>query len=405
MPIYNILPTKNMGQNLSILAYSSQKILVLGQVVEITIRNSVDFGLVLGENMEIDTKLETKKEDEEKVEEINQPTKKFAIREINSILPIQISKQQLDWLKIFADNSFNSLNDIWDAIWRPLELLTKKQWQELEEISKEIPTNFESQTNTLSKPQVEPKVEFLLDLEITLRIISIIRNITPIFNNDQKPELQGKNKQVLIVFPEKKYLDKIYKELNKNLKEVEASYKKLDIKTNLKKEIQIKYELQYFTADATKKSKETIWKMLQTSLHNSQNQIQQNSPTLQIICTTRSGLFLPFGKFGALEQVILVDEGNSLYIQDQNGLYYDTREAIFLISKAFLSNIAFISPLPSVRLHSFYDKELLETQMTKTSQTIQKPRKIKITRFDRKSAKYDIFGWEIEQILKPDEDL
>lgn len=382
-----------MGQNLSILAYSSQKTLVLGQVVEITIRNSVDFGLVLGENMEIDTKLETKKEDEEKVEEINQPTKKFAIREINSILPIQISKQQLDWLKIFADNSFNSLNDIWDAIWRPFELLTKKQWQELEEISKEIPTNFESQTNILSKLQVEPKVEFLLDLEVTLRIIYIIRNITSMFNNDQKPELQDKNRQVLIVFPEKKYLDKIYKELNKHFKEIETNYKKLDIKSVNKRETQIKYELQYFTADATKKSKETVWKML------------QNSPTLQIICTTRSGLFLPFGKFGALEQVILVDEGNSLYIQDKNSLYYDTREAIFLISKAFLSNIAFISPLPSVRLHSFYDKELLETQMTNNSQTIQKPRKIKITRFDRKSAKYDIFGWEIEQILRPDEDL
>ena len=392
MPIYNILPTKNMGQNLSILAYSSQKTLVLGQIVEITIRNSVDFGLVLGENTEINIDLETKEEGEKNSEK-TKLTKKFAIKEVNRVLPIQISTQQLNWLKIFADNSFNSLNDIWDAIWRPFELLTKKQWQELEEISKEIPTNFESQTNILSKLQVEPKVEFLLDLEVTLRIIYIIRNITSMFNNDQKPELQDKNRQVLIVFPEKKYLDKIYKELNKHFKEIETNYKKLDIKSVNKRETQIKYELQYFTADATKKSKETVWKML------------QNSPTLQIICTTRSGLFLPFGKFGALEQVILVDEGNSLYIQDKNSLYYDTREAIFLISKAFLSNIAFISPLPSVRLHSFYDKELLETQMTNNSQTIQKPRKIKITRFDRKSAKYDIFGWEIEQILRPDEDL
>ena len=381
-----------MGQNLSILAYSSQKTLVLGQIVEITIRNSVDFGLVLGENTEINIDLETKEEGEKNSEK-TKLTKKFAIKEVNRVLPIQISTQQLNWLKIFADNSFNSLNDIWDAIWRPFELLTKKQWQELEEISKEIPTNFESQTNILSKLQVEPKVEFLLDLEVTLRIIYIIRNITSMFNNDQKPELQDKNRQVLIVFPEKKYLDKIYKELNKHFKEIETNYKKLDIKSVNKRETQIKYELQYFTADATKKSKETVWKML------------QNSPTLQIICTTRSGLFLPFGKFGALEQVILVDEGNSLYIQDKNSLYYDTREAIFLISKAFLSNIAFISPLPSVRLHSFYDKELLETQMTNNSQTIQKPRKIKITRFDRKSAKYDIFGWEIEQILRPDEDL
>jgi primosomal protein N' len=129
----------------------------------------------------------------------------------------------------------------------------------------------------------------------------------------------------------------------------------------------------------------------------SQNNNNYIAPKLQIILSTRSGLFLPFT---ALTDIILVDEGNSMYIQDQNSLYYDTREAIFLISKAFNANISFISPLPSIRLYNMYNKQALDQEMINNQAIAQKPRKIKVTRYDKKSSKYDLFGYEVEQILE-----
>jgi hypothetical protein len=506
-----------MGQNLSILLYSSQKPASVGDIVEITIRNNVDFGLILSENVEEGIKWQnsidggltngsSRYAQDDKFLENNKSypndsndlldnkntksevkIKKFEIKEINKILPIKLSHEQIQFLKIFSDNTFNSLNDTWDAIVQPYSLLTQKQWKELQEIEdiqyKAIlseSTENNSQTFTLSnkdqnaqndtfietkksenveqdinnsekasnfpkEDQKTPKVEFLIDFDIIVRIMYIIRSLMGIMKEDQKALKQGINRQLLIVFPEKKYLNKVYKTIfNEILRSKELS------------EI---VEILYYASEPTKKPKECVWSMLNFGENNpgnknfveaasvsqknsdggltngssrsaqddtidgndktipdrimnqvrndnfikDTNQTSQNvnranhTPKLQIILSTRSGLFLPFT---TLTDIILVDEGNSMYIQDQNSLYYDTREAIFLISKALNANISFISPLPSIRLYNMYDKQSLEKQMTKYEDIIQKPRKIKITRFDKKSSKYDLFGYEIEQILE-----
>jgi hypothetical protein len=510
MYFYNVLPTKNMGQNLSILLYSSQNQASVGDIVEITIRNNIDFGLILSENVEEMNKhkVEAASARPIKSEEIANPpdrifrdaqddetlnhnfdnkntksevkTKKFEIKEINKILPIKLSQEQIQFLKIFSDNTFNSLNDTWDAIVQPYCLLTQKQWKELDQIAdtrfnsntKQLVDNIDN-TNTSSKEiqkaqngtfieakkldkttedskniietpeevQITPKVEFLIDFDIIVRIMYIIRSLASIIKEDQKALKQGINRQLLIVFPEKKYLNKVYKSI---YNEISGS-----------KELSEIVEVLYYAGEPTKKPKECVWSMLNfekinskinlaetknqnigietnvtiteiiengssryaqddTSILNSKNsfnnkssnninQTSQNvnteneTPRLQIILSTRSGLFLPFT---TLTDIILVDEGNSMYIQDQNSLYYDTREAIFLISKAFNANISFISPLPSIRLYNMYNKEALEKQIINYANIIQKPRKIKISRFDRKSSKYDLFGYEIEQILE-----
>jgi hypothetical protein len=506
-----------MGQNLSILLYSSQKQASVGDIVEITIRNNVDFGLILSENVEEGIKWQNSSDggldngssrfaqDDEVIENKKSypkvsndlidnkntksevKTKKFEIKEINKILPIKLSQEQIQFLKIFSDNTFNSLNDTWDAIVQPYSLLTQKQWKELDQIAdsrfesntKQLVDNIDN-TNTSSKEnqnaqndtfieaknsenveqdinksekasnsqkedQKTPKVEFLIDFYIIVRIMYIIRSLTCIIKEDQKALKQGINRQLLIVFPEKKYLNKVYKSI---FNEISKS-----------KELSEIVEILYYAGEPTKKPKECVWSMLnfaniivgensvqasETSneiqnilnppdrifrsaqddinlescktqpdrilnqvqndnSNNNPNQTSQNVNTanepsrLQIILSTRSGLFLPFT---TLTDIILVDEGNSMYIQDQNSLYYDTREAIFLISKAFNANISFISPLPSIRLYNMYNKEALEKQMISYADIIQKPRKIKITRFDKKSSKYDLFGYEIEQILE-----
>jgi hypothetical protein len=487
-----------MGQNLSILLYSSPKQASVGDIVEINIRNNVDYGLILSENVEegikyvtADLKLKAQIEkipnppdgifrsaqdddylwDENKVD--NKITKsevkvnKFEIKEINKILPIKLSREQIQFLKIFSDNTFNSLNDTWDAIVQPYNLLTQKQWKELDQITflnekalSNQPLQIDPNMNTLSKenqkaqndtfievknsestaksdvlsnkPKTAPKVEFLIDFNIIVRIMYIIRSLTCMIKEDQKALKQGINRQLLIVFPEKKYLNKVYKSIFSELSK--------------SKELGEIVEVLYYAGEPTKKPKECVWSMLNfenkintnvtattVSPQESQNvsnppdrifryaqddghiidpnfidnsirpnQTSQNvntrnqTPRLQIILSTRSGLFLPFT---ALNDIILVDEGNSMYIQDQNSLYYDTREAIFLISKAFNANISFISTLPSIRLYNMYNKEALEQQLINNQAIAQKPRRIKITKYDKKSSKYDLFGYEIEQML------
>jgi hypothetical protein len=515
-----------MGQNLSILLYSSQKQASVGDIVEITIRNNVDFGLILSENVEEGIKHKVKVEaasvspiksevilnppdgifrdtqDDGHISIDNKTTKsevlskKFEIKEINKILPIKLTREQIQFIKIFADNTFNSLNDTWDTITQPYNLLTQKQWKELQEIadlqhkaimSQSTPNNSQRITlsnnnqNTQNDPFIEakksdnvepdiknnenvlnspkedqktPKVEFLVDFDIIVRIMYIIRSLTGVIKGELKDLKQGINRQLLIVLPEKKYLNKVYKSI---FNEISHS-----------KELSQIVEILYYASEPTKKPKECVWSMLNFGKNNLENlkiveapsvspknlnlgltnnspgsihdnmvvgnkkslpdrifrsaqddgyiskpipldnstntnQTSQNvdnsnqTPRLQIIVSTRSGLFLPFT---TLTDIILVDEGNSMYIQDQNSLYYDSREAIFLISKALNANISFISPLPSIRLYNMYDKQALKKQMTNYANIIQKRRKIKITRFDKKTSKYDLFGYEIEQILE-----
>lgn len=456
MYFYNVLPTKNMGQNLSVLLYSSQKQANVGDIVEINIRNNVDYGLVLSENLEEKAKaVKAIPKSPQESDEVSKPqdrilvsaqgdkfistnnkpsknevlSKQFEIKEINKILPIKLSIEQIQFLKIFSDNTFNSLNDTWDALTISFGLLTNKQWQNLENISnlshKQIKvelSNYESlitkTSNTNQKAQnepiiedkknpdfpkkqiltninkISPKVEFLIDLDVKVRIMYIIRSLIGPFQAISSTSDISNNKlfhkQLLIVFPEKKYLNKIYKYLN--------------IEITKDKKLSEYIEFLYYASEPTKKPKECIWSMLNfknvtattVSLQEPQNNNNYTTSKLQIILSTRSGIFLPFTN---LTDIILVDEGNSMYIQDQNSLYYDTREAIFLISKAFGANITFISPLPSIRLYNMYDKQALEKQITKVQDIIQKPRKIKITRFDKKSSNNDLFGYEIERIL------
>jgi hypothetical protein len=429
MYYYNILPTRSLGGNLSILTFGCQKILEVGQIVEIEIRNSQDYGLIISQNVEYENKsvggkstgIETqekrvsnnsleidintiesnsKKNSDGKSEVSENASNKnkkndFEIKEITRIFPFKISKQQIEFLQSFTTNTFNSPNDIWSSIFQPFKLLTKKQILELEsnynqndkkttsinsklEELEENASNSSLQNKTDVK--IAPIIDFVLDSDILVRIMYIIRSLLSSDRKEKEHLKLNTNEQVLIVFPEKKYLDKLLSEFKVSAKS-----------QGFEKEIEI---LKY-TGEVNKNSKETIWSMIENNLSNSK--IKK-----QIIFTTRSGIFLPFT---SLSQIILIDEGNSLYIQDQNSLYFDARDAIFLLHKAFLSNLTFISTLPSLRLHNFYNKGSLNINPTNMSFGNKTSVKLKITTLDTKSAKFELFGWEIEQILRKDEEL
>jgi primosomal protein N' len=424
MYYYNILPTRSLGGNLSILTFGCQQILEIGQIVEIEIRNSQDYGLIISQNVDYDnksvgeqsTEIETqekrvsnnsleidinsiesnsKKNSNRKSEVSENKKNDFEIKEITRIFPFKISKQQIEFLQSFTTNTFNSPNDIWSSIFQPFKLLTKKQILELETIFNQnakkttfINSKLEELEENTSNSSLQnktgvkkaPIIDFVLDSDILVRIMYIIRSSLSSYRKEKEHLKLEINEQVLIVFPEKKYLDKLLSE-----------FKLLAKSQGLEKEIVI---LKY-TGEVNKNSKETIWSMIENKLNNSK--IKK-----QIIFTTRSGIFLPFSN---LSQIILIDEGNSMYIQDQNSLYFDTRDTIFLLHKSFSSNLTFVSTLPSLRLHSFYNKDSLNTNLINTSSDNKNSVKLKITTLDTKSAKFGLFGWEIEQILRKDEEL
>jgi primosomal protein N' len=371
MKSYNILPTKNIGHNLSVLTYSSSEELQTGQAVEILIRNSLDTGLVLGESLNNNF-------DENKV------------KEIEKILPIKLSSSQILFLKLFNDNTFNSLNDTWEAVYKPYTLLTKKQHKELDEINKNDKQDILLENITNKKETIE----FELNFDYVIRIMNLIRSIIDKTQNAQNADKIEINKQIIIVFPERKLLYKIHEliqvEITKN--------KELNSLTNL----------WIYFGGKDKNCKSTVWNLVKKQF--SENNLNYVGPkknqnyhncNFDIIFTTRAGIFLPFTN---LDTIIFVDEANSMYIQEQNSLYYDTREAIFLLNKAFLSSLIFVSPLPSVRLYDFYSKANQNEFLTKYSQETSKPLNIEITRYDKKSAKFNLFSWQVEQILKPDEE-
>ena len=391
MYYYNILPTKNIGNTLSVLTYSSQKPLDIGDIVQIEIRSSIDFGLIISQNTDYN-------QDITNTEANETPNLDIAkIKEITAKMPVSLSRQQMQFLKIFSDNTLNSLNDVWDSIWRPFELLTKKQW------------NILNSNNDLEKSPKNPaltqiidnptgKIAFELESDYLVRIRYIIRSITDNSNNAKKTFDNRQNRQVLIVFPERKLLDKITTQLEQELQN--------EIRNQT-------INLFCYTGSVDKESKKAIWQMVQNS-NNSNNNLDQNpkiqknsypqnsNPQIDIILSTRSGIFLPLSN---LSQTILVDEANSMFIQDQNSIYYDTREAVFLLNKAFGGNLTFISRLPSIRLYNYYSKEVINNNLTLYSTNTQKPLKIQITSYDAKTAKFNLFSWEVEQLFRSDEEL
>jgi len=309
MHYYRVIPARKLPQ--TYLIYYFLEKLEIGQLVEINIRGGVVWALVV----EIYA-----------LDKDNFGFDKEKIKPITKSLPYRFSKSQINFLYSFSQNTFNSLNLSLLGFLQSFKLLTQKQWKELENTP--LIDHSEENISTL-----EGKVDFLLENNISLRIIYIIRSI--ISKQPTKP--------LLITFPEKKYLEKIYQEIDLN-----PEFK--DIKGDL--------DIYFFTGEVNQKNKATIWNLLETDSKQ------------KVIFSTRSGVFLPLFNLG---NIILVDEANSFYIQDQNSLYFDTRDTVFLLSKATGATLTFLSSLPSVRLYNFYSETVL-SQFMNTQQQINTKR-------------------------------
>ena len=272
------------------------------------------------------------------------------VKSIIRSLDIVLSEQELDYIYSFSYNTFNSINNTVASILRPLEYLSNR---DVNKISyKPLKTHV--------KKQQTGKPDLFLEKDTLLRIKYIIRTLL---------DSSNQSGQTLILLPEKKPLKAIHRALQEEFGELMSIHK--------------------YAGANTKESRQAVIDLLTLPTEEDPT---PDLPNKQVIISTRAGIFLPFYN---LEQIILVDESNNFYIQDQNSLYYDTREAAYLLAHHYGAQVSYVSHLPSVRLSDSYSKPFLEHLEYKESPNDKKLPKIKIYERDNRDTFHNLISNEI----------
>ncbi len=320
---YQILPERKLP--MEYLTYSSKIALKRGQVVKILIKNSVSFGLILAEVSAV------------------QIYQFKNIKEIAEILPLVLSDNQINFLFALAYNTFNWPHEVLASMLSPIKKLGKQFWQNLQLNDSNLATKLQQPVGidekTITNQPAKPEILLVEDeSQMLFRIRYIIRSYIQIHQN------QTPTYPLVFLFPEKKYLLTTKKKLAAFLKDLSVS---IDV----------------FDASQNAQTKQTIARVLKQTAQ-------------QVIFGTRQTLFLPWQTTKL--DLILIDESNSFYIQDENRLYYDTRDACFIFAHFFQVKLTFLSTLPSVRLFNFGLQTFLDNLLNTTSKNSQKPLKIKL---------------------------
>jgi primosomal protein N' len=326
---YSVIVTQKT--NLPYLSYYFDEDLEIGQVCYVDLRNRIGFGVIINK-----TKIESKN--------INPK-----IKSISKFFPFVISQNQINLIKNISFNTFNGYSAIWNAMSKPFENLAQKDVMILKEYYtkslKISESNIEKYNDKINKKTSNSfSLKYELYTDITLRIMDIIRTSI--------------NTNVLFVFPEQKQLDYVLDVINHNQ----------EFQTFLKSYNQ---EILIYNGKKTKSNNQTVLKII---THN----------TNKIIFGSRASLFLPFQ---SLNHIIIVDESNSMHIQEQGGFYYDSREIAYLLGFNYLTSLLFISKVPSIRLHKMNSEGFLDNSLSNMSyQNITLP---KIRLISDESSKFD----------------
>jgi primosomal protein N' len=459
---YPILTTKKLPV---MFYYSSEVELRIGQMVIVNLQNQIIDGIVFDKNK---TELEMTNElklELEKIKAIHKVQPVILQNQQIQFLRFMINNTFNNSGTVLASflQSFKILNQ---KHWRQLEVdkITtetnhSENYLKIQNEPKEIITKGlaeikekSGKNNVIIKQK--PEINFWLESDYTVRIMYIIRNwqqnqqkITEKYQQEKLKLLKPQNKNskneikildcqkndfqklttndkknffdIVIIFPENKLTDKIWDNFIKNPKWQEFLSK---IKTQ-----NWQVENYFFNSKINQKSRSTILELLGVEKTSKKNKLkdlakQVNGETeqdsekqdiekkeeninqkIRIVWGTRSTLFLPFQN---LVQVILIDEANSFHIQEQNGLYFDSREAVFLLHKSANCHLDFVSKLPSVRFQNFYKAVSNKTisNFPKNYKEVKNP-KIKITTSPQKYYNNNLFSYEIEQILKKEDDI
>ena len=438
---YQILTTRKIPGE--ILTYSYENRLNLGQLVKVLVRGKLCDGVIF-----------------DFIKEENIGFDKQKAKSISKILPASLNTKQLQFLKLISFNTFNSKNDLTKAFLRPFSFLTKTNWNNLESLSLEnfnlenlekkitvqekikenSEINLENNLKKDKKPNIS--VKFELDSNYLVRIMNLIRS--------QKTKINTSSVvNFLIIFPEQKLLDKIYEGISKeffqdkNLKIYKYSnngnkiakwtarkvildnFTKIDDNSNFNKSFQEKdFSADKFTKNLNKNSILEIknvknisdlnnssgenLKLLKnenSSLNTSKKSKKDSNSTsynqtINLFFSTRSGMFLPFKN---LEKIILLDEANTMYIQEQNSLYFDTRDTVYLLAKSYECSLIYLSTLPSLRLFQNYDKDGLMNLLNSDSYQEKVHFKVKTGQLNPQD-KTQLMSPLVENIIAGDEE-
>jgi primosomal protein N' len=336
MQYYHILIQQKIPY--TYLTYNTKKKLDVGRVVVVPLRKKEVYGIVMSE-VSGDT-----------------ITNEQEISSIIREFPYTFSQHQLKYLHLFVQNTFNSYQVVADSFLHPIITLAQKDTAKLAHTE-----TFPSQTIKFTDQNKNSSIEYILDSDVVLRIKNIIRISIYALQKVQTGDLENvaaTPKTILVLFPEKKYLEIVQKAL--------------------KFEKDIAPYIFSYSGDQLKKSKDTIRALL-----------DQKSRNPMVIFGTRAALFLPYI---TLDAIILVDEANTLHIQEQNSLYFDSREIVYLLSSVFQTQMYFVSRVPSIRLEKTYPETVQQNFLSNHTNNKQKPPTIKITGQNRKFDKHSLFS-------------
>jgi primosomal protein N' len=372
MYVFSVIPESL--QNIDLLYYTYHLPLKPGTIVEIKLRNKIVYGVIIMQISDQDSGL---------------IIDKIQIKSIERHFNKQLTSYQLKLIFSISNNFFTNINALLKNFIQPFELLINTKTKNNQ--SKDEQSNIIPNDNLNSKNKLTPLNEIIpnesieinqavlqqiasnstkrvigLDesfinndklIDINIRIINLIRSYIVEYKEVFKqtiskqfkilePNFQKQNKNstldsakwevdcnvfdinILIIFPEGKLLSRIYSALRNDIQNL----------------LQDNYKVNEFlyTGDKSKNSKSAVSNIISSKLSINQE--------VNLYYTGRSGIFLPFNH---LNLVILVDESNNLYIQDQNSIYYDTREIVYYLKQIYMSELYFVSNFISARFYNY----------------------------------------------------
>lgn len=346
---YLIIPEKRVP--IEELTYSFELPLNVGDLVEIPLRKQLVTGVV--------SQVLTKKPD----------LPPELIKQVRGKLPISYSPEFLAFLKTFSFSTFNNLNLVFSSSLSGLKAIGKKSLQSTE--------------------ATKSAVQILLVFPEIKLLDNYLLKIQNLFVEDKHKT----NSKISIL---KYTADKSATSKNTVVKILNAS-KKINLQIASNK--QPDFILENNEMDLLLRIIYLI-RTVDTKYQTSANSLKIDE--IQLIFSTRSGIFLPFNN---LDSLIIVDEANPLYIQEQNQIYYDVRDAAYVMLQTNCQNLFFVSRHPSVRLLNFYSKESLQTWEYSNTKNDPKLVNLQISKRNSKIDSFDIFSDHIEQEITNSESL
>lgn len=343
------------------------------------------------------------------------------ILDIIYIYNIRIPIKTINFIRATEKTTFLTINDLSDQILRNIELhLGKKGLESLlyhQIIEDGINEKSYSDAEIAVSPLLDFKLYYYIDIFIVLRIIYLIRtcinrkinNIKKdLYKESQMTSRNNLNIDILIFFSE-------IKELQSNLSQFEIAISKLENDLKLSSEfndVEFRFNLNIFTNEKNKASKNAILDVLKTDVNSKSNNFNQEYenianrnnnvntsynvkssiireqttvPVVKMVCNvniyalTKVGMFITFKN---VDTVIVINEASSFYIQEQNTLYYDLREIIYLFCSCYGCDLNFISTLPSLRLYKHISNGLSGLNLVNTLNERKTPLELQINGID-----------------------